>query len=93
MAETAVSKETLAAVEALARDIARLPFHRIWVDYDAEVDCLYLSFRWPPEINDSEDLDNGVIVDYHDDEVVGFTILNASTQGRSRTKKKAREQA
>ncbi len=84
MATTTLNDETLDQLEALGAAIARLTVPLVRVDYDAEVDCLYLSFRWPQETTDSEGLENGMIVDYHGDEVVGVTILDASTRGRSK---------
>jgi len=48
-------------------------------DYDADVDVLYISFRKPQQANDSMMEDDGNIYHYHDDELVGITVLNAST--------------
>lgn len=87
MAEAALSVATTDQLEALAAQLSRLPFHRIWVDYDVEVDCLYLSFRKPQQATDSEELDNGMIAHYRDDEVVGVTILNASKRKPAKAKK------
>ena len=56
----------------------------IWLSYDEEADVLYLNFKKPNHADDSELLDNDVIVRYEGEEVVGITILNASkkrTQG------------
>lgn len=90
MAEEALSNETLHQLEGLAAQLARFPYHRIRVDYDAEVDCLYLSFRWPQQTTDSEELEDGIIVDYRDAEIVGVTVLNASKR-KPRQGKKALE--
>lgn len=46
----------------------------IWIDYDAEADVLYLSFRKPQQATDSE-LDGDVIYHYHQDELVGLTVM------------------
>ncbi len=50
----------------------------IWLTYDEEADVLYLNFKKPSHADDSELLDNDVIVRYEGDEVVGMTIMNAS---------------
>ena len=55
-----------------------LPSRSIWIDYDDEADVLYISFRKPQQANDSIMEDN-VIYHYRDEELVGFTVLRAST--------------
>ena len=50
----------------------------IWLSYDEEADVLYLNFKKPSHMDDSELLDNDVIVRYEGEEVVGMTIMNAS---------------
>lgn len=47
---------------------------QIWIDYDAEADVLYLSFRRPQQATDSE-LEGDVIYHYRQDELVGLTII------------------
>jgi uncharacterized protein YuzE len=47
---------------------------QIWIDYDAEADVLYLSFRKPQQATDSE-LDGDVIYHYRQGELVGLTII------------------
>lgn len=51
-----------------------------WVDYDEEADVLYISFERPQRATETETLDNGVLVRYRDEEIVGITVLNASKQ-------------
>ena len=53
----------------------------IWIDYDKEVDVLYVNSKKPQDATESEMLDNGIIVRYSDDELVGLTILDASLRG------------
>jgi len=57
-----------------------LELHRknIWLSYDEEADVLYLNFKKPSHADDSELLDNDVIVRYEGEEIVGMTIMNAS---------------
>lgn len=56
------------------------PQKRFWVDYDNEADVLYISFQRPQNATDSELTDDGVILRYRDRELVGLTILDASTR-------------
>jgi uncharacterized protein YuzE len=51
------------------------PSKRIWVDYDDEVDVLYISFYKPQKANDSIMKDN-IIYHYRDDKLVGITVLH-----------------
>jgi uncharacterized protein YuzE len=61
--------------------IFKIPFNRIWIDYDKEADVLYISFRKPQQANDSI-MEDDIIYHYHDKELVGMTILHAKNKGR-----------
>lgn len=50
----------------------------IWLSYDEEADVLYLNFKKPSHADDTELLDNDVLVRYEGEDVVGITIMNAS---------------
>lgn len=63
-----------------ARQLVRLPAQKMWTDYDEEADVLYLSFRKPQRATDSRMRDDGVIVRTCGKEIVGLTILDASTR-------------
>lgn len=63
----------------LISNLIKLPARQMWTDYDAEADVLYISFRKPQQANDSM-MEGDLIYHYHDDEVVGITVLNASKQ-------------
>ena len=52
----------------------------LWSSYDAEADVLYINFKKPSHATDSELTDNNVIVRYEGEEVIGLTILHASTR-------------
>ena len=52
----------------------------MWVDYDQEVDVLYISFVKPQRATHSDMLDNGVLINYRGDDIVGVTIFEASTR-------------
>lgn len=60
------------------------PHERFWVDYDREADVLYISFRRPQNADDSILTEEGILLRYRQEELVGLTVLDASE--RSRTK-------
>jgi uncharacterized protein YuzE len=47
---------------------------QIWIDYDADADVLYLSFRKPQQATDSE-LEDNIIRHYRQGELVGVTVI------------------
>jgi len=55
-----------------------MPLKKFWLDYDNEADVLYITYQKPQQATDSEMLENGVLVRYRGEEVVGMTILDAS---------------
>ena len=48
------------------------------LDYDREADVLYISLKKPQKATDSEMLEDGVLLRYRDEELVGITILDVS---------------
>lgn len=50
---------------------------QLFIDYDKEVDVLYLSFGKPQKADDAIEED-GIIKRKKGDKIVGLTILNAS---------------
>ena len=56
------------------------PTEHFWVNYDNEADVLYISFQRPQKATDSEMTDDGYLLRYRDDQLVGITILDASTR-------------
>ena len=60
--------------------LLRAPHRTVWSSYDAEADVLYLNFRKPSRATDSELTDDDIIVRYEGEDVVGLTILHASTR-------------
>jgi uncharacterized protein YuzE len=58
--------------------VLQLQQKNIWLSYDEEADVLYVNFKKSNRADDSELLDNDVLVRYEGEEVVGMTILNAS---------------
>lgn len=59
------------------------PQQRFWVDFDREADVLYISFRRPQDADDTVMTDEGVLLRYRQDELVGITIMDASERSAS----------
>ena len=57
-----------------------LPPRRFWVDYDAEADVLYISFERPQKATDSVMTEDGILLRYRGNRLVGITVLEASTR-------------
>ncbi len=62
--------------------VLQLQQKNIWLSYDEEADVLYLNFKKPSHADDSELLENDVIVRYEGDEIVGMTVMNASKKNK-----------
>lgn len=71
-----VSKTILHAIPMLLQ----FPNQRFWVDYDAEADVLYISFRRPQKATNTVMTDDGLLLRYHEKQLVGITVLDASTR-------------
>ena len=56
------------------------PHKYLWSSYDAEADVLYINFKKPSHATDSEMTDDDILVRYEGEEVVGLTVLHASTR-------------
>jgi uncharacterized protein YuzE len=56
------------------------PVSHFWVDYDHEADVLYISFQRPQKATDTEMTDEGILFRYHGKQLVGITVLDASTR-------------
>lgn len=69
-------------VMKVAKDILKLPSKSLWVDYDEQVDVLYISFRKPQNATDSV-MEDDIIYHYDDEDVVGITLLNIKEKGES----------
>jgi uncharacterized protein YuzE len=69
--------QTLSQVVPL---LLNLPAQRFWVDYDRDADVLYISFQRPQKATDTQMTDDGILLRYRDDQLVGITILDASTR-------------
>ena len=60
--------------------VLRTPHRFLASSYDAEADVLYIELKKPSHATDSELTDDDVIIRYEDGEVVGLTVLHASTR-------------
>jgi len=58
----------------------KMPSHRIWIDYDEDMDVLYMSFQKPQHADDSIMEDN-VVYHYSGKEIVGITVIGAKKYG------------
>jgi uncharacterized protein YuzE len=68
--------------ESLAlANFVKLPATKMWLDYASEADVLYVHFEEKPASTHSKMTDEGIILDYRDDTLVGLTILEASQRG------------
>ncbi len=56
------------------------PKKKMWLDYDDEADVLYIHFVEKPASTHSEMREDGIILDYQENTLVGLTILEASKQ-------------
>lgn len=52
----------------------------VFSSYDTEADILYLHFKKPNHADHSEMTPDEIIIRYEQGEIIGFTILNASTR-------------
>lgn len=64
----------------MASEIINLPIERMWIDYDKEADVLYLSFRRPQSAKETIETDDDILIRKDGKEIVGLTILHASTR-------------
>ena len=83
-----MSRESIEGVFKAMPHILNFPAAKFWVDYDREADVLYISFQRPQKATDSEMLENGVILRYRRDKMIGLTILDASKREKGPLKRK-----
>ena len=80
MATQLVRNEMIQTCLGLSSDLTKLPVKHIWIDYDKEADVLYLSFRKPQRAKKTVETDDDVLIRTDGDQIVGITILNASSR-------------
>ncbi len=64
----------------LIPSVTQSPHRYLWSSYDSEADTLYVNFKKPSHATDSELTAEDIIIRYEGDEVIGLTILHASTR-------------
>jgi hypothetical protein len=57
-----MTKKRMDAILQITNRLVRAPFKKLFVDYDEEVDVLYLSFRRPQSATDADMRDDGIVV-------------------------------
>jgi len=70
--------KALSGALALARQVASLPASKLWLDFDAEADVLYISLGRPQQASETVETDDGILLRYRDHKLVGITVLEAS---------------
>ena len=78
MSKESIEPNIMEDVLKAAAHLARVGSPLLWLDYDAEADALYVNFQKPQRATESELLDNGVIVRYRGEKLVGMVIFDAS---------------
>ena len=78
MAKEKLAEKTLAHILRATAHLVQLPMTNMRLAYDEEADVLYLHFEDEPTTTHSEMRDDGIILDYADDRLVGVTVLDAS---------------
>jgi uncharacterized protein YuzE len=67
-----------------ARQRVDLPPGELWLDYQDDVDTLYIRLKAKTQPTRSEtDFDNMVVFDYEDDDLVGIEIMDVTGQLKS----------
>ena len=80
--EKSIASQTVKPVAEAVPLLLKFPERRFWVDYDEEADVLYISFRRPQQATDTEMSEEGILLLYQGDELVGITVLDASTRSQ-----------
>lgn len=78
MAAEILEEKSISDLLKATANLIKLPKTKMWIDYDTEADVLYLHFEEKPTSTHSEMRDDGIILDYRGDQLVGLTILEAS---------------
>ena len=77
--ETTIDPKISSSVFRAVPLLIDFPASRFWVDYDREADVLYISFQRPQKATDTEMTDDGILLRYRDSQLVGITVLDASS--------------
>lgn len=86
MAKRTATPRAVADITEAVPHLIRLPQGHAWVDYDREVDVLYVSLKRPQRATDTVDHD-GILLRNGGKELVGVTVLNASRRTKNGRRK------
>jgi uncharacterized protein YuzE len=78
MGKEFIDAQGMAELLKAAAHLSRVGAQHLWIDYDPEADALYVNFQKPQRSTESELLENGVILRYRGDKLVGMVIFDAS---------------
>jgi uncharacterized protein YuzE len=78
MAAQILEQPSLSYLLNALTNFIKLPATKMWLDYDAEVDVMYVHFEEKPASTHSEMTEDGILLDYRDEKLVGLTVLDAS---------------
>ncbi len=73
-----ITTQVITEVFKATPHLLKFPVTKIALDYDKEADVLYISFKRPQKATDSKMLNNGILLRYRKDDLVGITVLDAS---------------
>jgi uncharacterized protein YuzE len=88
--EKALTPEHTRSLSQAVPFLLDFPASRFWVDYDKEADVLYISFARPQKATDTEMTDEGLLLRYRNRQLVGVTVLDASTRVTASTSNSGR---
>jgi uncharacterized protein YuzE len=71
-------RHAMAGAVALARQARQFPASKLWLDFDAEADVLYITLKRPQRATETVETSDGILLRYRDKELVGITVLDAS---------------
>ena len=74
------TQDLISKCVVIATDMLKLPTQHVWLDYDKEADVLYMSFRRPQRATKTIETDDDVLIRKDGRNIVGLTILNASSR-------------
>ena len=80
--EPILERQAVQTVTEAVPLLLRFPMRRFWVDYDREADVLYISFQRPQQATDTEMTMEGILLRSRGKELVGITVLDASTRAK-----------
>ena len=78
MAKEVLEEKSLGHILTAVSHLVQLPQRQLRLDYDEAADVLYVHFVDKANSTYSEMRDDGVILDYKGNDLVGVTILEAS---------------